>query len=443
MRYFAVSGATMISGTSPGTRFGSRWVMLGLLFCAYALSGADRQLVAVLAEPIRKDLGLSDSQLGMLSGLAFALFYTVFAIPIAWLADRTNRIATIAFSCLVWSLSTAGCGIAGNYLQLALWRVGVATGEAGASPSAHSLISENFPPERRGMALALYSIGLPVGIAAGTAYGGWIGSLYGWRSAFLWISVPGIVLSLLLLLLVRTAHNAPELKGSAAHKAPPPLPLRETLRGFCKNPVLWQTTFAGSMAALSSYALMVWIPAFLMREKGMSLADIARSYSVLSGSAMVVGMIAGGLLVDRWQRRDPRASAMIPALAYLAAAPLVLMAIWANDWRVCLALLAVPLALMMTWLPPALATVQNAADPRQRSVVSAIFMLVTGIIGNGAGPLVVGLLSDAFAPIAPGRSLHWALTAMCPVLLVVSMSYFGLQRTLMRGYGGETRTAGA
>lgn len=414
----------------PEDPVSNRWLVLAVLFGAYALSSADRQLVAVLAEPIRLEFGLTDSQLGMLSGFTFALFYTAFGIPIAWLADRMNRVVVIASACLAWSLCTVGSALAGSYLHLALWRIGVAVGEAGGSPPSYSLISDHFPAELRGTALGLYSVGLPFGIAAGTALGGWIGVQYGWRAVFLAFSLPGFVLGIVMLLLIRHPVRGRLDPPSAKPERAAAPRLGETLRNFAGQPVLRQTTVAGCLAALSSYGLMVWLPAFLMRGKGMTLTEIAASYSLISGVAMVAGMIASGYLNDHWGKRNPRAGALIPAFAYAIAAPLVLAAVWVSDWRLALALLALPLALMMTWLPPALATLQNSVPAEERGVTAAVFMLFAGIIGNGGGPFLVGWLSDMVMPLAPAHSLHWALTILCPILLLASLAHFYLARTL-------------
>lgn len=401
-------------------RLTNPWLVLMLLTACYALSGADRQLVAVLAEPLRQEFGLSDTQLGLLSGFMFALFYTAFGVPLAWLADRANRVKIIAAACFTWSLFTAATGLSTAFSHLAIARAGVAIGEAGASPPAYALIADYFPPQRRGTMLGIYSVGLPFGIAVGTALGGLVAAHFGWRAAFFAMAVPGVVLAFIIAVVIRHPRRG-RLDASPIPVSDRAPPLIDTVRQFVAKPVLWSTTLAGCLSSMSSYAVMVWMPAFLMRERGMSLEEIGTSYSLVTGAAMVTGMLAGGRLLDVLGKRRPRAGAVIPGIAYLLTAPLMFAAIWTDDWHVTLAMLVLPFALMMMWLPPVLVTLHSETRAAERATISAIFLLLAGIVGNGGGPALVGALSDGLAASHPGRSLAWALTCIVPVFILAGI----------------------
>ncbi|WP_371132643.1 spinster family MFS transporter, partial [Phenylobacterium sp.] len=284
----------------------------------YTFNFLDRQILSVLAEPIRKELHLSDTQLGMLTGLTFALFYTTFGIPLAWLADRVRRVWIIAVCCAVWSMFSAACGLATNFLQLALARMGVGVGEAGGNPASYSLISDYFPPERRGMALGLYQLGLPLGSTAGLAAGGWIAAEHGWRVAFFAVGAPGVFLALLLLLVVREPKRGEMDRAGHGPAADDPQPtLLHSIAAFFGDPLLRSTAVATSCSAFILYGFLNWAPAFLMRVRGMELTDIALYYSLISGAGAVAGTLGGGVLVDRLRRVSMRAYALTPALAFL------------------------------------------------------------------------------------------------------------------------------
>ncbi len=412
---------------SEGGGISNRWVVLALLATAYALNGADRQMIAVLAEPIRKELLLSDGQLGLLSGFMFAAFYVVVGIPVAWLADRANRVRIVAAAVLFWSLCTAASGMAASFAQLALARIGVAVGEAGCSPPSYSLLSDYFPAKRRATALGLYTVGFPVGTAMGTAFGGWIAAHHGWRAAFLAMTAPGVVMSVALLLFVR--HPARGRLDEGVGEAPAALPLTAVMREFFSRPVLWVTTFASCLGAFTTAALIAWLPAFLMRAKGMAMIDLAQSYSLVTGVSMVTGMGLSGLVVDRFGSGNGRAAATVPAIGFLVATPLVAAALWTDSWQMALAFMVVPFILTMMWLPPALATLQNFSRPESRAVTSSIYLLLTGLVGTGGGPASVGLMSNLIGG-TPSHSLQWALTATVPFLALAGLAHFAMGAAL-------------
>jgi MFS family permease len=396
---------------------GYRYLVLGLLTVVYTLNFLDRQLLAILAEPIRGELGLTDTQLGLLSGVTFAAFYTVLGIPLAWVADRANRVRMIAIACTVWSLFSAACGLAGSFAQLALARIGVGVGEAGGTPPAHSLISDYFPPRERTTAMAIYGLGVAAGPSLGIALGGAIAATYGWRMAFIAIGLPGVLVSLAVLMLIREPRAA---------KSRPPIttpPLLETIRLFAANPTLAWTACTAALSAFVGYGSSSWTAAFLMRERGMSLAEGAAYFSLTSGVAAVSGMFLSGWLVDRWAKRSPRAYALVPGLAFLLAAPCLLAAVWAPDWRWSLLFLFPASLCLNTFLAPAVTIVQNAVAPERRAASSAILLFTLNLIGLGGGPVYVGMISDHQGSLAIG------MIALVPVTLLTVLAQYMASRT--------------
>jgi MFS family permease len=393
----------------------NRWAVLALLVSVYAVSAADRQLISVLAEPIRKDLQLTDTQLGMLSGMLFAIFYTVFGMPFGWLADRVQRFRMIAGICLFWSACTAVTGFTVNFIQIALARVGVAVGESGASPASYSLISDHFPPEKRGTAFGVYSIGFPMGAALGTALSAWIAAHYGWRSAFFVMALPGVLFALILLFVLHPRRGRLDATPATPVAAPP---FAEVLREFFSRPILWMTAIACAWISLASYGFLVWMPSLLMRTKGMTMMEISSTYSIVSGITQMAGAFAAGWLVDRWSRRTRAAYGLVPGIACLIAAPFSLAAVWAPDWQGTLVLMFIPFLMMVPWYPPALAVLQNECRPETRALMSGLFLTILGVIGTGGGPALTGFLSDYFAARDPATSLQWSLTCIVPFFVL-------------------------
>jgi len=389
------------------------YLVLFMLTGAYSFNFLDRQLVSVLAEPIKTELGLSDTQLGLLSGLAFAVFYTLFGIPVA--------------ACALWSLFTAACGYAQNFGQLALARIGVAVGEAGGSPPSYSIISDYVPKERRATALALYSLGVPVGTTIGAALGGWIAAEHGWRTAFIAIGAIGLAYAGAILLFVREPR-----RGRFDTAAFEPVPVWQTVRKFAVEPTLRFTALAAALSAFVGYAMLSWTPALLMRTKGMQLGELAAYYSLTSGIAAAIGMLASGLLVDRFGQKNQRVYGLIPAVAFLGAIPFYLTGIWTQHWGWSLVALAIPFAVYAAYLPPALAIVQNGVSPAERSTASAFLLFVVNIIGLGGGPLFVGAMSDAAARNGIGSPLQFAMFLLGPAFLLAAIGHWQVARTFSR-----------
>lgn len=415
--------------TVSSERSGYRYVVVAVLALVYSLNFLDRQLLSILAEPVKADLSLSDTQLGLLTGFMFAIFYTAFGIPVAFLADRYRRVWIVSGACALWSLFSAACGLAQSFTQLALARMGVGIGEAGGSPPSYSIIADYFPPHQRGTALAFYSLGVPIGTTAGAAMGGWIAATHGWRAAFLAIGLPGLVVALVVLLTVREPA-----RGGMDDALPAPQPIGLIIRAFLRDRTLVLVSLSSGASAFVAYGMISWMPAFLMRSKGMSLTDLALYYSLSTGAAAAVGTLAGGYLVDRLGARDPRMYAFVPAVGFAVALPFYMLAVAVSDWRVSIALIAVPFALYSTYLPAALAVVQNRVNPAGRSTASAILLFVLNIIGLGGGPLYVGMISDA-STVAGTGGLATGLWALAPVFAIAALAHLAAARSLRNPVG--------
>ncbi len=387
------------------------YVVLGVLLVVYLFNYLDRQLVSILAEPIKRDLGLSDTQLGLVTGFVFALFYTTFGVPVAWLADRTRRTTIIAIACGLWSGFTAACGFAGSFVQLALARVGVGIGEAGGVPPSYSILSDYFPPKRRGLAMGLYSLGIPLGTFCGGLYGAWAAVHYGWRMAFFGLAIPGVLLAVLLPFLVRE----PVRGGLDAQVAmAPPIGLGASIGLFVKSAALMLVALGCSLSAVVGYSLMSWSPAFLMRVQGATLQDIGSFYSPLIGISVAIGIVGSGYIVDKLGAANPRAYPLVPAIAFVAAFPLYLAALTVTDWHTSVLLLAIPQGLTFTYLAPAVAVIQNLVPPERRSTASAMLLFLLNLLAVGCGPLYVGAVSDWALPHYGQESLRIALYALIP-----------------------------
>lgn len=408
---------------------GYRYLVVALLSLVYTMSFLDRQILSILAEPIKIEMQLSDTQLGLLSGAMFAIFYGLFGIPIAWLADRTNRVRIVTAACLLWSLFSSACGLAANFVQLALARVGVAVAEGGGSPASYSIIADYFPPKQRGTALALYSLGSPVGTAIGAAAGGWLASVYGWRAAFFVTGVPGIIVAIALLLLVREPARGRYDAAATGTEQPG---FGSTVAMFRRSPVLIWTTIGAALSTFVGYGMLSWSATFLIREKGMTMTEIAAYYSIASGLSVGVGTLVSGRLADHFGARDPRAYGWVPAIAFASAIPFFIGMLFAQSWPLALTLMIVPCAMYTMWLAPALATIQNSVLPSQRGTSSAIMLFLSGVFGLSGGPLIVGWISDKAAAAGAESSLTIGMAALVPVFLLAAFAHLMSARALGR-----------
>jgi len=410
-----------------------RYLVVIVLAVVYTFNFMDRQIMSILQEPIRKELSLSDTQLGMLTGLAFALFYTTFGVLLAWAADRYKRVWIMAASCAVWSLFTALCGMATNFVQLALSRVVVGIGEAGGSPPSYSLISDYFPPKERGVGLAIYSLGVPIGSMVGAGVGGAIAAAYGWRIAFISVGLPGLLLALAMLALVREPKRGgldPIAHGAVAHDPAPPM--MSAIASFFANRTLVLVAISSGLSAFVGYAMLNWNPSFLMRVKGMSLAQVGAYYSLVLGITGMIGTFGAGWLVDKLSLRDRRWYSWVPAIAFTLTIPALAGLLWAPTWQFALLFLAVPSLLNNMYLAPALTVVQNAVPPARRTMSGAILLFILNLVGLGGGPLYVGYISDHAKAQYGEHSLVIGFAALFPVILLTILAHIAASMSIAR-----------
>lgn len=387
-------------------------LVLAVLLIVYIFNFLDRQIVNILAEPIRRDLGLSDTQIGLMTGIAFAAFYTFLGIPIARYADRpsTSRVGLIASALIVWSGMTALCGQAQSFVQLLLARIGVGVGEAGCSPAAHSLIADLAPPEKRASAMAFYALGIPVGTLLGMLIGGQLADAYGWRTAFVVVGVPGILLAAVVVLLLRDPRRAGEALR-AARAAPPRQALsnRAALAEILTSRAYVLLLAAGSSAAFLSYGKATWTTIFFQRTHGLTAGETGFWFGLWGGLAAIAGTIAGGWLADRFGKTNRQHVMTAPAVGFAVAVPLSIAAYFMTDWRWALALLMIPTALNSLYYGPCFSSAQGLVKPEARAMASAILLFSQNLIGLGLGPLFFGMLSDWIKPMAGGESVRWVL----------------------------------
>jgi MFS family permease len=429
--------APPVSATSGsvGTR---AWVALGALWFIYVLNFLDRQLLSILAKPIQDTLHITDSQLGLLGGLYFAFFYCFIAIPVGWLADRTNRVAVVSIACGIWSAATIACGLSRNFGQLAVSRMTVGFGEAGGVPPSYAIITDYFPPGRRGMALGIYNLGPPVGAALGIAFGASIAAAFSWRDAFIAIGVVGLIVAVLTPVLVKE----PRRGGlDQAVGAPPPerAPFWGTVRMFFSRPTLVLAALGSGATQVITYGLGNFAVLFLMREKGMTLNDVALWYALVVAIGMGGGIFVSGWLIDRFTRRSKKAYALLPAISLAMALPFYVAFVWAPSWPLALALLCGPTFLNYFYLSSSVALVQEEVKPNQRVMSGALLLLVMNFIGMGLGPTYVGAASDFFRAAHPDNSLQIALYTLTPFYVLA----IGLFLWLARVLGRDTSRAGA
>jgi MFS transporter, Spinster family, sphingosine-1-phosphate transporter len=372
--------------------------VLFLLLLAHTLNFIDRQIINILAHPIQQELGLSDTQLGLLTGLAFALFYSILGIPIARYADnkKSHRPMIIGISILLWSAMTALCGMAQNFIQLVLARVGVGVGEAGCTPPAHSLIGDYLPPEKRASAIAFYGLGLPAGGLLGMLIGGTLADLYGWRAALYAVGLPGVLLGIVVMLTLREPRRVGLGATSAAPVAPTlPSNASSSLKTIFETSAFRWLIVGAALLACLSYGKTVWSMILFTRLHGLSPGQVGLYYGVTVGIAGMIGMWLGGQLGDRFGRRDPRYYLTLPAIAIAITTPLLSLGYLVDDWRLALLLLFLPAVASSLYYGPTFAVVQLLIKPENRAFAVSIILLIANLVGAGLGPLFFGMLSDA------------------------------------------------
>lgn len=387
---------------------------LWMLLIIYTLNFLDRQIVNILAGPIKADLNLSNTQLGLLTGLAFAFVYTVLGIPIARYADKfsSSRVGVISIALAVWSAFTALCGLAQNYWHLLAARIGVGVGEAGCTPPAHSLISDTVPPERRASALAFYSMGVPIGSFFGFAFGGWIAEHLGWRWAFILVGTPGVLLAVITWLTLREPRRLGLVKPPAA--STPTLSFGQALKALSGIRSYWYACFAAAVLSFIGYGQAAFLGLFFGEVHQMPVGQIGLALGAVIGIAGALGTFVGGMVADAAARRDTRSYFSVPALAMIVAAPFFVAAMfmvpgapgltggWTDGTTLALLLLTIPTFLNSLWYGPVYASVQGVVSPQLRASAVAIMLFIVNMIGLGLGPTVLGILADVLAQVHLG-----------------------------------------
>jgi predicted MFS family arabinose efflux permease len=399
-----------------------------MLCGVYVLNFLDRSLLSILAKPIEDALHISDGQLGLLGGLYFALFYCFIAVPVGWLADRSNRVNVLALACALWSIATACCGLAANYGQLVVARMAVGVGEAGGVPPSYALITDFFPPGHRGRALGIYNVGPAIGTAVGIAFGASIAAAFNWRDAFLAIGAVGVIAAVVLRFCVREPPRG-GLDDRSGHAAVSPS-FWATVRMFFSRPALVLVALGGGATQFITYGAGNFTTLFLMREKAMTLHMVAVYYALVVAIGMTAGMIISGKVIDRFAPHSKPAYATIPAISLLLAMPFYLGFVWAPSWPLALLLLLPPMCLNYSYLSAAVALVQEEVRPDQRVVSGALLLLVMNFIGLGLGPTYVGAASDFLRAAHPGHSLQIALFSLTPIYIVAILIFLYLARVL-------------
>ncbi|MGJ8560349.1 MAG: spinster family MFS transporter [Litorimonas sp.] len=402
------------------TRSTNRWYMLGILTLVYAFNHVDRQIMVILQEPIKQEFGLSDTQLGMLTGFLFASFYATLGIPFAAWADRGNRRNIIAFAITVWSGMTALSGLTTSFWQLAIARMGVGVGEAGGTPPATAMISDRFPARERAFALGIYTTGISLGILVGFMLGGLVAERFGWRVGFFVAGVPGLLLALLLMLTVaepkRGAADAIIDDGTAPS-------LRETLRFFVSQKAMMFLLIGGVFVCISANAFLSGVPLYFIRVHGVALGELGIALGLLVGGIGGVGAIVIGRLCDRLSERDLRWRPWIIAVTTLLALPFAYLALGATSKLTAYALYTVPSFFGLIYASISYAAMQELAPPRMRAMASAVMLLCLTLIGIGLGPILVGILSDFYAPTLGAASIAQALKWLL-ILNGVSVAFY-------------------
>ena len=412
---------------SPARPAAPRGLVLAMLLLVYIFNFLDRQILSILAQPVKADLGLTDGQLGMLGGFAFALLYSTLAIPLAMLADRTSRSWVIAVSLGVWSAFTALCGTAQSFTTMFLYRLGVGVGEAGGVAPSYALIADAYPAERRARALSIYSLGIPVGSAGGALLGGYIAQTVEWRTAFLVVGLLGLAIAIPFKWIVRDPPRVAPPKDA--------IPLGRVFAILAAKPSFWLLAFGAAAGSMCGYGVAFWLPSLILRSFQLNLAQVGQFFGGLALTGGVAGILLGGWLGDRLGRRDRKWYALAPAISYVLGLPLFVAGVLAQSWQAAFLLFLVPQALVYVWLGPVLTVVQHLVPPQMRATASASFLLINNLIGLGLGSWAIGLLSQQLTPAyGPADGLRYAIATGLGLYLVAGILMALASRWLKRDW---------
>ena len=396
--------------------------VLAILWIVYVFNFVDRNILSILLEPIREELAVSDTAMGSLTGFAFALFYTFAGIPIARLADHRSRRAIMATGIAFWSLATAASGLVRSYVELAAARIAVGVGEAAATPAAHYLIADYFPPERRTRAIAIYNTGSNGGILLGLVLGGWLQQTYGWRVAFAAVGLPGLLVALIVLLLIREPPRGMADHQKSTGESPG---LREGISILAGIPTYRHIAIAAGFYAISNYASIAWMPTFVRRVFGGSYTEIGMTLGVTLGFVGAAGTFAAGALCDRMLQRDLRWLLWVPAVGSVLSVPFFAVMCLAPSFDWGLPFYVASAFFGASFAAPTYALVQALAPLNLRATASAVLLFALNLIGLGMGPTVVGILNDRFAPLWGEDSIRYSL------LLISLLNFWGMIHSLI------------
>ena len=394
---------------------------LGILVVVYTFNFIDRQILSILLESIKTDLGLSDTSLGFLTGFAFALFYATLGIPIAKYADKGNRRNLIALSIGVWSFMTALLGLAQNFFHLLFARIGVGVGEAGCSPPAHSMIADYFPANKRSTALGIYSLGIPFGIMFGLFAGGWINEVFGWRLAFFVVGIPGILLAFIFRFTVKEPIRG-QAEGKIDSENQPSI--FETISYLIKKRSFRHLVFAAALAAFVGYGAITWLPSFFQRSYGMQTSDVGWYLGLILGIPGGLGIFLGGYLSDYFGAKNVKWSLWVAAIAMALTVPFNVYVYLSPTATMSFLWLIIPVALGNFYQAATFSQTQGLVELRMRSVAAAILLFIINIIGLGFGPQSVGILSDLLHSEYGKDSLRYSLLIFAFLKLWCAFHYY-------------------
>jgi len=409
---------TAFSPRKPMFSDGYKGVVLSLLLLTYTFNFIDRTIVATIGQAIKVDLKLTDTQLGLLGGLSFAVLYTLLGLPIARLAERKNRVSIIAISMVVWSAFTVACGFAGSFVQLLAMRVGVGVGEAGCSPPSHSLVSDYYEPKRRATALSVYAFGIPLGGMIGAVAGGWLAKNFGWRVAFMAVGAPGVIMALIVKLVVKEPPRGHSDPADLVHVPVAPFSISAEFRElgavtkslFGSWPI-FNMVMGITLVSFAGYGIGQFSGPYFIRTFDLDYATVGLIFGLVGGISAGIGTLVGGVVSDRASRWGTQWYALTPAIGVAIAAPLYLLAYTRPDWRLAAAILLLPGIFAYTYLGPTFAVVQNVVETRRRATATAVLFLFLNIIALGGGPLFTGWVIDH---LAQGLFHAGAFATQCP-----------------------------
>ncbi|MEO8843872.1 MAG: MFS transporter [Kofleriaceae bacterium] len=401
----AGSGGLTVTDSEPTRRY--RNYVLAILVVVYTMNFADRQILAILAKPIKAEFNLSDGQFGLMAGLAFAALYSTLGVPIAWFADRSSRRTIMTWALLLWSGFTALCGLTTSFAQIFLARVGVGIGEAGGVAPSYSMIADYFPKAQRARALSVYSLGIPIGGAAGILFAGLIAQAINWRAAFIILGCAGLVIAPIFRLTVKDPQRG-GYEAPATVAAKPSF--GEVFAIVSKKSTFWLLAFGAAASSVCGYGVAGWLPSFFMRSYHLSLVDTSWYYAALTLGGGCLGILGGGILADRAGRMgNKRAYPLIPAIAFAVALPCFFFAVNASSAIIAFPLFLVPIGLNLMWLGPIITAVQHLVPAHMRTTASAMFLLINNLFGIAIGLYYFGAVSDALRPHYGDESLRYAI----------------------------------